>query len=352
MSRLPIEQIIANYEIIINKNTNDIKEIVKLAKEIKKLEPQNNLAIKIQQLEINLISNKELLQIEIDQEMKEMLEFENKEIIAELPLLEAELLNYLAPTDDRDDNNILLEIRAGAGGDESALFASDIYKAYSRMCEALDLKIKVSSTSSNDLGGFREIIAEIRGDMAFAWFKYEGGVHRVQRVPATEKQGRIHTSTASVAIMPLIDDDSEFRLDMKEVEVVASTSQGAGGQSVNTTYSAIKTKHLPTGIEAQCQDERNQGQNKVKALQILTSRVYNYYEEIRMAKEIAERRDQVGNADRSEKIRTYNYPQDRVTDHRYNKSWNNLPDIMNGGIVRCIKEIKSLEAERILNSLN
>jgi peptide chain release factor 1 len=219
------------------------------------------------------------------------------------------------------------------------------------MCETLDLKIKINSTSSNDLGGFREIIAEIRGDMAFAWFKYEGGVHRVQRVPATEKQGRIHTSTVSVAIMPLIDDDSEFKLDMKEVEIIASTSQGAGGQSVNTTYSAIKTKHLPTGIEAQCQDERNQGQNKVKALQILTSRVYNHYEEIRMAKEIAQRRDQVGNADRSEKIRTYNYPQDRITDHRYGKSWNNLPEIMNGGIFKCIKEIKSLEAERILNEL-
>ena len=206
--------------------------------------------------------------------------------------------------------------------------------------------------SQNDLGGYRDVTVEIKGNDAYSWFKYEGGVHRVQRVPSTEKQGRVHTSTVAVIISPLLEEDTnEFKLDMSEVEVIVTTSQGAGGQSVNTTYSAIKTKHLPTGIEAQCQDERNQQQNRIKALQVLTSRVYNHFQDIKRAEESKERQSQVGTMDRSEKIRTYNFPQDRLTDHRFSQNWNQLPILMTGGILKVVKDIKKMDAENFLKTL-
>lgn len=355
MSRLPLALIISQYDNLNQKlaSTNTTAELIKLSKEQKKLQPQADLAKRIEVLEKSIEENDKLLQ-EIDKseaEMIELTEADNTEMKEELVKLEAKLLSYLAPTDTRDDYNIILEIRGGAGGDESALFAADLLRMYSRLCEQLGFNLKVVSKSENSLGGFKEVIAEIRGEGAYSWFKYEGGVHRVQRVPTTEKQGRIHTSTVSVAIMPLIEENNEFKLDLKEVEITASTSQGAGGQSVNTTYSAIKVKHLPTGIEAQSQDERNQQQNRIRALQVLTSRVFDFYEEKKHAEEMAERREQVGTADRSEKIRTYNFPQDRVTDHRYNQSWNQLPTILEGGIRDIIEEIKKIEAERVLDEL-
>ncbi|NJK71788.1 MAG: PCRF domain-containing protein, partial [Thermales bacterium] len=260
---------------------------------------------------------------------------------------ENKLLSYLTPEDPRDDSDILLEIRAGAGGDESSLFATEMMKMYSTMAEKIGLKVKIISASVNGIGGYKEVVAEIRGNSAYSWYKYESGVHRVQRVPATEKQGRIHTSTVSVAIMPLIEENNDFKLDPAEVETILSTSSGKGGQSVNTTYSAVKMVHKPTGIEAQSQDERNQLQNKVKAMAVLTSRVYDHFEQIRMDKERQERQEQVGNNDRSEKIRTYNFPQDRLTDHRYSQNWNQLPTILAGGLLDVVEEIKKLEPKRI-----
>jgi peptide chain release factor 1 len=355
MSRLPLSEIISEYQDLTTNmaNQSEPKELIKLSKKLKPLEAKNELANRIQYLENYLEENKEMLkEISDDEELLELTKEDITRHEEELQKAEEDLLSLLAPADPRDSEDIMLEIRAGAGGDESSIFTGDLLRMYNYLADQLGFKVSVISSNPNPVGGFKEVIAEVRGDNVFEWFKSEGGVHRVQRVPATEKQGRIHTSTCSVAIMPLIDENNDFKLDMSEVEVVASTSQGAGGQSVNTTYSAIKVKHLPTGIEAQSQDERNQIQNRIKALQVLTSRVFDYYEEQRLAEEMKERKDQVGTADRSEKIRTYNYPQDRVTDHRYNLSWNQLPAIMDGGILGVIKDIKRVQAERVLDDLN
>lgn len=355
MSKLPLQDIVDRYNNLSQKmaDISDTSEMIKLSKEQKKLSPQFELAKKIIALEKTISENQKLLG-ELNKDEIEMIELIQAEIVekqTELENADAKLLTYLAPEDPMDDYNILLEIRAGAGGDESALFAADLLRMYSYLTQKVGFNLKVISANSSEIGGYKEIICEVKGDGAYRWFKYEGGVHRVQRVPATEKQGRIHTSTTSVAIMPLIEENSEFKLDMKEVDVVASTSQGAGGQSVNTTYSAIKAKHIPTGIEAQCQDERNQQQNKLKALQILTSRVFDFYERERLEKEGAARLEQVGRGDRSEKIRTYNFPQDRLTDHRYNQNWNQLPNILNGDIINVIEDLRKLEAQKTLEGL-
>lgn len=356
MSNLPLLKIISNFQELQNSisNEQDTKELIKKSKQLKILEAQADLAIKIQNMEKYIQENHELIS-EIDSADGEFLEMTKQDIelkSAELLKLEDELLAYLAPADERDDSDIVLEIRAGAGGDESSIFAGDLLRMYSYLADQIGAKLKIVSFSPNSVGGYKEVIAEVKGTNVYSWFKYEAGVHRVQRVPETEKQGRIHTSTSSVVVMPLIDDDSDFKLDMSEVEIIASTSQGAGGQSVNTTYSAIKVKHLPTGIEAQSQDERNQLQNKVKALQVLTSRVYDFYQQQKLEKESSERKDQVGRADRSEKIRTYNFPQDRITDHRYGKSWNQLPEILNGKIYQILLDLKRFEAEKTLQTLN
>lgn len=353
MSQFPVNNIIDQYQEVNNKllTTVDPKTLATLGKQLKNLQVKNDLALEILKLEGEISGNKELLKDENDTDLVEMLQDDIDNSTLRIKSLEEDLLTYLAPSDPRDSENILLEIRAGAGGDESSLFAGEILRSYNMMAGELGFNFRIVDCNVGTVGGYKEAIIEVRGDGAYSWYKYEGGVHRVQRVPATEKQGRVHTSTISVAIMPLLEDNSEFKLDLSEVDIIASTSQGAGGQSVNTTYSAIQATHRPTGIKAQCQDERNQQQNKVKALQILTSRVFDHYEQERLAKEIQERRDQVGSADRSEKIRTYNFPQDRVTDHRYNNNWNQLPQIMNGGIYKVIQEIKKLEAKRVIGNL-
>ncbi len=356
MSRLPTKEIQEKYKEINEKlaSVADQKDLIELSKQQKKLFRQDELASKIEKLEKEITENTELLETlgSDEQELIDLTKEDNVEKEIQLQQAEEELLSYLSPSDPKDDNNVILEIRAGAGGDEASLFASEMLRAYTRMCDELGFKVKVISSSENPLGGFKEVMAEIIGDGVYSWFKYEGGVHRVQRVPLTEKQGRVHTSTVSMAVMPLIEkDDNDFKLNMDEVEVITTTSSGNGGQSVNTTYSAIKAKHLPTGIEAQCQDERSQLQNKEKALTVLASRVFDHYEQKRLAEETAERRSQVGNADRSEKIRTYNFPQDRLTDHRYSRNWNQLPLIMSGKILEVIQDIKKMEAERVLEGL-
>jgi peptide chain release factor 1 len=356
MSRLPLVEIKEKFADINQKllEIKDSQEIINLSKEQKRLSEQNELALKIESLEKAIQENEYLLQDpeENDEEMRGLTLEDNEQKKKALEEYEDRLLEYLCPTDPNDENNVILEIRAGAGGDESGLFAGEILRAYSRMAEQLGFKIKIISFSENLIGGYKEVIAEVRGTGAYSWYKFEGGVHRVQRVPATEKQGRVHTSTVSVAVMPLIENNSEFKLDLNEVEIITTTSSGNGGQSVNTTYSAIKVKHLPTGLEAQCQDERNQLQNKEKALMVLASRVYDHYERERLEKETAERRSQVGKADRSEKIRTYNFPQDRLTDHRYNNNWNQLPEVMDGKILDVISDIRKMEAERVIQELN
>lgn len=355
MSRLPLQSIITSYDQLNEQMSSitDTQEMIKLAKKHKKLSKQNDLAIIILKAEQELQENEKMLtELSSNDEMYDMTVEEIDQLKEKVVHHENELLIELTPQDPRDEMNILLEIRAGAGGDESSLFASEMLRMYEYACNELGFRMSMNSSSPNPVGGLKEVIIEIKGDNAYEWFKYEGGVHRVQRVPATEKQGRVHTSTISIAVMPLIEKNNDFKLDLSEVEIIATTSTGAGGQSVNTTYSAIQVRHKPTGIEARSQDERNQLQNKEKALQVLTSRVYDFYEEERRSKEEAERRGQVGRADRSEKIRTYNFPQDRCTDHRYNTNWSQLPAIMNGKIVDIIKDIRKLAAEQALNEIN
>jgi peptide chain release factor 1 len=355
MSRLPLQSIIDQYNLLTEKlsQTSATKEMISLSKQQSRMEIQHSLAEKIQKGEKNVQENELMLaEISDDAEMIELTKTDIEETKKFIAQWEDELLTHLVPIDPKDENDILIEIRAGAGGDESALFAAEILKSYSVMGEKLGYKLKVVDSSLNELGGYKEVIAEIRGNGAYSWYKFESGVHRVQRVPETEKQGRIHTSTISVAIMPLIEENSDFKLDPKDIELIVSTSSGKGGQSVNTTYSAVKLKHLPTGIEAQSQDERSQVQNKVKAMSVLTSRVFDFIEQKRLSEEASLRREQVGRADRSEKIRTYNFPQDRLTDHRYNHNWNQLPTIMTGGIRKVLEDIKKMEAERALENLS
>jgi peptide chain release factor 1 len=354
MSRLPITQILAKHQELNEKlsTTTDQAELILLSREHKQQSRKSELAGRIAAAEQIIADNESLLQdMSLDAEMRQLLTDEVLEQKTVVEREESALLTLLSPVDERDAEDVLLEIRAGAGGDESSLFAGEMYKMYSLYAANLGLKSKIISSSLGTMGGFKEVIAEIRGEGAFAALKYEGGVHRVQRVPETEKQGRVHTSTVSVAIMPLLEQDTTFKLNMDEVEIIITTSSGNGGQSVNTTYSAVRMRHNPTKIEAQSQDERDQQQNRLKCIQVLTSRVYNYYEDQRRAQEAAARKEQVGTADRSEKIRTYNFPQDRLTDHRYGQNWNQLPVIMTGGFAKVVDDINTIEAERLLANL-
>jgi peptide chain release factor 1 len=352
--KLPLDKIIDDYNQLQQKliSVTDTKEMIKLSKAVSVEQVKFDLASELIQINKEVEEAKQSLEGSTDEEMNSMMDAEIVELNARIPEVQEKLLTYLTPKDERDDKDVLMEIKAGAGGDESALFAQELLKSYQMMAGQLGLKFNITSAATNDLGGYRDVEIEIKGNNAFSWYKYEGGVHRVQRVPTTEKQGRVHTSTIAVIVSPLLEEDTtEFKLDMQEVEVVATTSQGAGGQSVNTTYSAIKVKHFPTGIIAQCQDERNQQQNRIKALQVLTSRVYNHFQEIKLAAESKERKDQVGTMDRSEKIRTYNFPQDRLTDHRFNNNWNQLPIIMTGGILKVVEDIKKIDAQRTLEAI-
>lgn len=276
-------------------------------------------------------TNKEMLREESDKEMKDMIQSEIKELNETKETVEEEIRILLLPKDPNDERNVFVEIRGGAGGDEAALFAANLFRMYTRYAERNNWKVEVMSANETDIGGFKEIVFMIRGESTYSKFKYESGVHRVQRVPDTESSGRIHTSTATVAVLPEVD-DVDIEVNAIDLKIDVFRASGNGGQCVNTTDSAVRMTHLPTGIVVSCQDEKSQLKNKAKALIILKSRLFNKAESERSAGIAEDRKSQVGTGDRSERIRTYNYPQGRVTDHRIGLTLYRLEDFLDGDI--------------------
>jgi len=303
-------------------------EYAKVAKELAVLRPLLEAGERYRKVVSGIESVREMLQ-EDDPELRELAQAEQETLLVEQARLEAELRELLIPRDPNDEKDVILEIRAGAGGDEAALFAGDLFRMYTRYAEVQGWKLEVLSSSETGTGGMKEVVCNIRGDHVYSRLKLESGVHRVQRVPVTESQGRIHTSTATVAVLPEVE-DVDIVIDRNDVKRDVYRSSGPGGQSVNTTDSAVRITHLPTGIVVQCQDEKSQHKNKARALKILRSRLYEA-EQARLAAERAgARKAQVGTGDRSERIRTYNFPQSRVTDHRAGVTLHSLETVLDG----------------------
>lgn len=285
--------------------------------------------------------------VEADPEMKELAEAELAEATARLADLAARIRRGLLPKDPRDARNVIMEIRAGAGGEEAALFGFELYRAFSRYAERKRWQTEILSASESEKGGFKEVIFEIRGDGAYSRLKYESGVHRVQRVPETESQGRIHTSTATVAVLPEAE-EVDINIEEKDYRVDIFHSSGAGGQNVNKVATAVRLTHLPTGLVVVCQDERSQLKNRIKAMTVLRSRLFDMEQSRADAEMSAARKIQVGSGDRSEKIRTYNFPQDRITDHRIGLTVHNIPDRLDGNLDDIIDAVATAdEADRL-----
>jgi peptide chain release factor 1 len=311
---------------------HDPKKIKKVAKDRADLEPLVRKYEIYEKITKDIKESEEILaDPNSDEELKSLAEEELKELRKRQDKIKEELWRLLLPKDPNDEKNVLLEIRAGAGGDEASLFAQDLFRMYSRHAEQQGWKMEVMSTSYSPIGGFKEIIINIRGDEVYSHLKYESGVHRVQRVPETEASGRIHTSTVTVAVLPEAE-DVDVALNPKDLDIEAFGASGPGGQNVNRNYTAIRVTHRPSGLVVSCQDEKSQHRNKEKALRILRSRLMDIAQREQQKRIAQDRRSQVGTGERSEKIRTYNFPQSRVTDHRLNLSLHRLEDVLNGNL--------------------
>ena len=332
-------------ELIVDPNIiSDMKQYIQLNKEYKDLQPIIEAYQEYKNILSNIENAKEMLK---DDEMKEMAKMELDELTPKQEELEEEIKVLLIPKDPADSKNAVVEIRAGAGGDEASIFTGDLYRLYSNYANSKGWKTEVVDVAEGTSGGYKEIIFNVKGEDVYGMLKFESGVHRVQRVPQTETQGRVHTSAASVVVMP---EAEEFDVEIKDSDIRKDTycSSGPGGQSVNTTYSAVRLTHIPTGVVAQCQDQKSQHKNYDKALKVLRSRIYEIELQKRLEELSGQRKSMVVTGDRSAKIRTYNYPQGRVTDHRIGLTQYNLSNVMDGEIDKFIEELQLAEnAERL-----
>ena len=316
--------------------TADIRRMKELTKEYGELKELTQAIGERERLEKELEENQGLLREENDEELLGLLEKENYNLKQKIDDQQRKITQLIAPSNPNDSRNVILEIRSGAGGEEAALFAADLFRAYLLYADGVGWKVEIINQSRSSLGGLKEIIALVTGRQVYGLLKNESGVHRVQRVPATEKSGRVHTSTVTVAVLPEAE-ESDIVINSQDLKIDVFRSSGPGGQSVNTTDSAVRVTHIPTGVVVTCQDQKSQHKNKEKALKVLSSRLLAFEEE-KKHREVSDlRSSQVGTGDRSEKIRTYNYPQNRITDHRLKKSWHNLEEIMRGGLREIIE---------------
>jgi len=327
----------------------DQKELVKISQQHSSLKKVIDLILDLEKTNLCIAENNEIVTKDYDPELKTMAQAELNELTEKAARLNEKIEDELHPASPNDKKNAIIEIRAGAGGDEAALFAGELFRMYARYGERKGLKLEIIDSSLIGIGGFKEVVFSVKGENAYGLLKFEAGTHRVQRVPETEKQGRVHTSTVTVVVLPEAE-EVDIEIKANDLRIDTFCSSGPGGQCVNTTYSAIRIVHIPTGITVSCQDQKSQHQNKEKALQVLRSRLLAKQEDEKRLADSNARQTQIGGGDRSDKIRTYNFPQDRITDHRINMNWHNITKIMDGEIDELITELRKAAKNEIKNN--